>query len=330
MKAIWFPALGEVTVGDMADPIPGPGEVLIAVRASGICHTDLEVMHANYGTAKFPIVPGHEYAGEIVDIGPGVEGFAAGDRVVVDPNLECGTCRACGRGWAHLCERLGAYGVTAKGGFAERSVVKAARVHPIGDMRFDLAALAEPVGCVLNGLSPLAGRLIERAVIFGTGPMGLLMALVLQVRGICEVTMVDTNPERLDRARSFGLAGLEAGSPALDELRRSCDLAVEATGVAAVAEALTGYVANGGSALYFGVCPKETRIAVSPFEIFRRQLSLFGTHSLNHNIPEALETIRSIGPKIEKVITHRLRPDEIARIFAGDRLADSMKVQMVL
>jgi threonine dehydrogenase-like Zn-dependent dehydrogenase len=142
--------------------------------------------------------------------------------------------------------------------------------------------------------------------------------------------MVDTNPERLDRARNFGLAGLEAGSPALDELRRSCDLAVEATGVAAVAEALTGYVANGGSALFFGVCPKETRIAVSPFEIFRRQLSLFGTHSLNHNIPEALETIRAIGPKIEQVITHRLHPDEIARVFAGDRLADSMKVQMVL
>jgi threonine dehydrogenase-like Zn-dependent dehydrogenase len=330
MKAIWFPARGEVTVGDMADPIPGPGEVLIAVRASGICHTDLEVMHANYGTASFPIVPGHEYAGEIIGVGPGVQGFTAGDRVVVDPNLECGTCRACRRDWAHLCERLGAHGVTANGGFAERSVVRADRVHPIGDMRFDVAALAEPVGCVLNGLSPLAGRRIERAVIFGTGPMGLLMALVLRVRGIAEVTMVDTNPARLDLARSFGLDGLAAGSPALDELRQSCDLAVEATGVPAVAEALTGYVANGGSALYFGVCPRETRIAVSPFEVFRRQLSLFGTHSLNHNIPEALGTIAAIGPGIEAVITHRLPPDEIASVFAGRARADSMKVQMAL
>jgi threonine dehydrogenase-like Zn-dependent dehydrogenase len=91
---------------------------------------------------------------------------------------ECGACRACRRGWAQLCEGLGAYGVSANGGFAELSVVKADRAHPIGDMPFDLA---EPAGCVLNGLSPLAGQ-IGRAVIFGTGLMGLRMALVLRVR----------------------------------------------------------------------------------------------------------------------------------------------------
>jgi 2-desacetyl-2-hydroxyethyl bacteriochlorophyllide A dehydrogenase len=330
MKAIWFPARGEVTLGALPDPVPGPGEVLIAVRASGICHTDFEVMNANYGSATFPIVPGHEYAGEIMETGPGVTEFAPGDRVVVDPNLECGMCPACGRGWAHLCERLGAYGVTVNGGFAEMSVVKAGAVHPIGDMPFDLAALAEPVGCVLNGLSPLAGRRVERSVIFGAGPMGLLMALVLQARGSGEVILVDTNPERLVLAQSVGIAGLAAGAPELDDLRHDCDLAVDATGVPAVAEALTGYVANGGSALLFGVCPQEARISLSPFDIFRRQLSVFGTHSLNHNIPEALETIATIGPRIGAVVTHRLPPDEIAGVFAGLRLADSMKVQMAL
>ncbi len=287
-------------------------------------------MHANYGTATFPVVPGHEFAGEIAGIGPGVEGLESGDRVVVDPNLECGACRACRRGWAHLCEHLGAYGVTADGGFAEFCVVKAERVHPVGDLPFDLAALAEPVGCVLNGLSPLAGRIIERAVIFGTGPMGLLLALVLRLRGVGEVAMVDISAERLDLARSLGFAGIRPGSPALEDLRQGCDLAVEATGVTAVAEALTSYVANGGSALFFGVCPREARIAVSPFEIFRRQLSLFGTHSLNHDIPEALRTIEAIGPGVAAVITHRLPPEEIARVLAGARPADSLKIQMTL
>lgn len=330
MKAIWFPARGEVTLGALPDPVPGPGEVLIAVRASGICHTDFEVMNANYGSATFPIVPGHEYSGEILETGPGVTGLAGGDRVVVDPNLECGHCGACGRGWSHLCERLGAYGVTVNGGFAEMSVVKAEALHPIGDMPFDVAALAEPVGCVLNGLSPFAGRPIERTVIFGAGPMGLLMALVLQARGNREVALVDPNTERLALARSVGVVGLTPGASALEDLRHGCDLAVDATGVPAVAEALTGYVANGGSALLFGVCPQEARIALSPFDVFRRQLSIFGTHSLNHNIPEALRTIAAIGSGIEAVVTHHLPPDDISRVFAGRRLTDSMKVQLAL
>jgi len=142
MKAVYFPRRGEVAVGDLPDPEAGPGEVVLRVRASGICHTDIEVMRGNYGTGAYPLVPGHEYAGEVAEIGPGVSSVSPGDRVVVDPNLECGSCRACRRGWAHLCEALGAYGVTVNGGFAELSVVRAERLHKIADMSFAMAALA--------------------------------------------------------------------------------------------------------------------------------------------------------------------------------------------
>mgnify|MGYP001815540127 CR=1 FL=1 len=144
MKAINFPARAEVAFGILPDPVAGAGEVVVKVRASGICHTDFEVLNANYGTSAFPVVPGHEYSGIVADVGQGVAGLSVGDRVVVDPNLECGECRACRRGWAHLCEKLGAYGVTRNGGFAGLSVVKASAVHPIGDMDFGMAALAEP------------------------------------------------------------------------------------------------------------------------------------------------------------------------------------------
>ncbi len=112
MKAINFPARAEVAFGILPDPVAGAGEVVVEVRASGICHTDFEVLNANYGTSAFPVVPGHEYSGIVADVGQGVAGLSVGDRVVVDPNLECGDCRACRRGWAHLCEKLGAYGVT--------------------------------------------------------------------------------------------------------------------------------------------------------------------------------------------------------------------------
>jgi threonine dehydrogenase-like Zn-dependent dehydrogenase len=330
MKAIVFPKKDRVEVAELPDPVASAGEVVVRVHASGLCHTDLDVMHSNYGTSAFPVVPGHEYAGEVVATGTGVANVAIGDRVVVDPNLECGICSPCQRGWAHLCEHLGAYGVTVNGGFAELSVVRADRIHPIGAMPFDVAALAEPMGCVLNALSPLEGRSLDRALIFGTGPMGLLMGLALKARGTAEVIMADLDPARLEQAQAHGLGAVRVGTPQLADLHRACDLVVDATGVPKVAGSIISYVANGGAGLFFGVCPQSARIEISPFEVFRRQLSLFGTHSLNHNIPAALDVIRAIGPAISDLVTHRLPLEGMAEVMAGKKPAGSMKVQLKL
>ncbi len=108
------------------------------------------------------------------------------------------------------------------------------------------------------------------------------------------------------------------------------DLVVEATGIAAVAEGLVGFTANGGSCLYFGVCAPTARIEVSPFEVFRRQLTLAGTHSLNHNIPQALDTIAACGPDIEGLVSHHLSLDEVSQILRTGLPEKSMKVQAVL
>ena len=330
MKAVLFPSANEARVGQLSDPEVAPGEVLIRIKASGICHTDIEVMRGNYGTSTYPLVPGHEFAGEIADVGSDVAGLAVGDRVVIDPNLECGNCGACKRGWAHLCDNLGAYGVTTHGGFAEYCAVRADAVHKIGDLGFAKAALAEPMGCVLNGLAPLQGRIIERAAIFGTGPMGLLMGMALKSRGVSEVIMLDRVEDRLEMAEDVGLTTMMADASQLAKLERSCDLAVDATGVPTVVERLPKYTANGGTMLVFGVCPQDAKIAVSPFDLFRRQLTLFGTHSLNHNIPEALHTLGSIGDDVRKVISHQLSLEEIADVMAGNQLPGSMKVQMAV
>lgn len=329
MKAIQFPARNETRLATLPDPRAGAGEVVVEVRASGICHTDIEVLRGNYGTSAFPLVPGHEYAGVVVDVGPGVSGIAVGDRVAVDPNLECGTCMACRRGWAHLCENLGAYGVTVDGGFAELSVVKAAAVHPVADMAFDLAALAEPVGCVLNGIAAVAGGAARNVLIFGAGPMGLLMATVLKSLGVPDIALVDIDEARLELVGNFGFRPIPSGSPELARIRHGADLAVEATGVPSVAAGLTDYVANGGKGLFFGVCPSDLRIEISPFEVFRRQLTLAGSHSLNHNIPEALDTIRACGPDIGRIVSHRLSLEDVAAVFAGGAPRGGLKVQAV-
>lgn len=329
MDAITYEALGKTQYGSIADPEPADEEVIIRVKASGICHTDIDILHGRYGSSAFPLVPGHEYAGEIVAKGASVDRFAIGDHVVVDPNFHCGTCRPCRKGLTNLCENLGAYGVTRNGGFAEFSAVDEKNIVAIGSLSFEVAALAEPVGCVLNGLDAVDTDTIENALIFGAGPIGLLMALALRARGVVNITMVDLDESRLALAETFQLGTVAAGSSDLQKYSRSVDLVVDATGVIAVAQGLINYTANGGNVLFFGVCPPGETIQVSPQEVFRRQLRLAGTHSLNHNIPEALETINAIGPEVSRLISHRFPLSEIAAFLGHDRPSASLKVLAV-
>lgn len=330
MKAIVFTAKNEVTFKDLPDPKAGSGEVVVHVRASGICHTDYEVLKDNYGTGAFPVVPGHEYAGIVVEVGADVTSVKTGDRVAVDPNIECGDCHACARGWAHLCEKLGAYGVTTHGGFAEFSTVQAAAVHPIGDMLFSRAALAEPMGCVLNGLDAVFEPWMDEALIIGAGPMGLLMGLALRAEGVAKVTFSDISEPRLNLASSFGFNAIHSGSDGMSNWHHRADLAIEATGAPAVAKGLTSYLANGGKGLFFGVCPSNARIEISPFEVFRRQLTLAGSHSLNHNIPRSLDMIRKLESQIDRVISHQLSLQDISEVLAFRPPAQSLKVQYKL
>lgn len=327
MKAVVFTAKDTVELLDLPDPKAGAGEVVVEVKASGICHTDYEVLKDNYGTGAFPVVPGHEYAGVIVDVGPGVTGVKTGDRVAVDPNLECNACRACGKGWAHLCENLGAYGVSTHGGFAQYSVVKAGCVHPIGNLSFARAALSEPMGCVLNGVDAVHEAWIKDALIIGAGPMGLLMGLALRSAGVSNVSFIDISEERLELASGFGFQGLASGSQAVADWHQRADLVVEATGVAAVASTLTSYLTNGGKGLFFGVCPSEARIEISPFEVFRRQLTLAGSHSLNHNIPKSLSVIHGLGDHADAIISHQLPLEDISEILKTTPPFGSLKVQ---
>ncbi|MEM9551014.1 MAG: zinc-dependent alcohol dehydrogenase family protein [Pseudomonadota bacterium] len=329
MKAVVFTGRNEVRLTHLPDPEPGPDQVVVDVKASGICHTDYEVLKDNYGTGAFPVVPGHEYAGIVVEVGEGVSHVRSGDRVAVDPNFECGNCRACTRGWAHLCDSLGAYGVTRHGGFAEFSLVKAMNVHPIGGMSFLRAALSEPMGCVLNGVDAVHAPWMETALIFGAGPMGLLMGMALKAKGVARVTFCDISEARLDLAASFGFDAVASGSDALEAWHHEADLAIEATGVPAVASTLTRYMANGGKGLFFGVCPSDATIDIAPFEVFRRQLTLAGSHSLNHNIPRSLKILSALGPDVDRIVSHRSPLDEISGFLGASPPGNSLKVHWV-
>lgn len=327
MKAVIFSEPNKVKITDVDEPCVGDNDVLIQVKSSGICHTDYEILRGNYGSHSFPLIPGHEFAGIIVEVGSNVKNFKVEDRVVVDPNIGCDHCRACLRGWVHLCESLGAYGVTTDGGFAEFCAVDSARIHQISNIPYKHAALAEPMGCVLNAIESVHTKWMENVLIFGSGPMGILIGLALNHLGVNDITFCDISEERLVLAESFGFEAVMSGTEDLIRFEKQADLVIEATGVTAVANDLPKYIVNGGKGLFFGVCQSEALINVAPFEIFRRQLTLAGTHSLNRNIETSLKFILALGSKLDPIISHQVTLGEIQEILDGRMPADSLKVQ---
>lgn len=330
MKAIRFTAAGVAGMAELDLPGIKPGHALVRVRAAGLCHTDIEVLHGRYGEGAFPLVPGHEYAGTVEAIADDVTSVKPGDRVAVDPNIPCGHCPACRKGLTNLCASLKAYGVTADGGFAEFSLVAVDHLHGIGDLDFATAALAEPLACVLNGLGAagIEQRMPGTALVFGAGPIGLLLALSLKARGVAKVAVADISEPRLAFAEALGLEPLVSGSQALSARARGFDFVADATGVAKVVEGMIGFTADGGTALVFGVCAPNARISVAPFEIFRRQIRLAGSHSLNRNIPQALDILRHDDGTMARLVSHQLPLSELLPFFAkagGDPA--TMKVQ---
>ncbi|TGQ70857.1 zinc-binding dehydrogenase [Mesorhizobium sp. M00.F.Ca.ET.186.01.1.1] len=332
MKAIRFSGAGIAGMAELDLPDIAPGHALLRVRAAGLCHTDIEVLHGRYGEGAFPLVPGHEYAGVVEAVAGDVTAVKPGDRVAVDPNISCGHCASCRKGLANLCASLKAYGVTEDGGFAEFSLVAVDHLHDIGELGFATAALAEPLACVLNGLGAAGvgagGRVPATALVFGAGPIGLLLALSLKAKGVAGVAVADISEQRLAFAETLGLQPFISGSQELAANARSFDFVADATGVARVAEGMIGFTADGGTALVFGVCAPDARIAVAPFEIFRRQIRLVGSHSLNHNIPQALDILRSDDGTMARLVSHRLPLADMLPFFAktsGDPA--TMKVQ---
>ena len=332
MKAIRFTAAGVAGMAELEMPTIKPGHALVRVRAAGLCHTDIEVLHGRYSEGAFPLVPGHEYAGTVEVVASDVTTVKPGDRVAVDPNIPCGHCPACRKGLTNLCASLKAYGVTENGGFAEFSMVAVDHLHGIGDLGFATAALAEPLACVLNGLGSAgieAGKTIPgTALVFGAGPIGLLLALLLRAKGVASVAVADISEQRLAFAEALGLEPLVSGSQELAARARSFDFVADATGVAKVVEGMIGFTADGGTALVFGVCAPDARISVAPFEIFRRQIRLAGSHSLNRNIPQALDILSQDGGAMARLVSHQLPLSELLPFFTkGGSDPATMKVQ---
>jgi 2-desacetyl-2-hydroxyethyl bacteriochlorophyllide A dehydrogenase len=320
MHAAVISGPGQIEVTSLADPTPEPGEVVVAVAACGICGTDLHILHGQFSPA-LPVVPGHEFAGEVVATGEGVVAVAMGDRVAVDPNLPCHMCRQCRRGRTNLCENYAALGVTMAGGAAEYVAVPVgACVRLPDEVDVSDAALVEPLACAVRGFDVVAGHVGEHILIYGAGTMGLLNTALALRAGAATVDVVDINAERLDGASRIGAAA--TGSSA-DELGivRQWDVVIDCTGVVAAIEDGLDRVAPGGTFLQFGVAGEHATASWSPYRIYRNEITIAGSMAVLNSFDRAVSLLAAGVVDPAMIVSDRLPlsryADAIARLEAG-------------
>lgn len=321
MLAVVYDAPRSFTVADVPVPEPGPGEVLIKVVQAGVCGTDLHIHEGDF-FAEFPLTPGHELVGIVAGLGDGVQGFAEGDRVTVNPNISCGLCHACRSGRPLLCRQLRGIGTNSPGGFAEYTTAPVAATYSAAGLSDDTAVATEPTACALHGVETLSMRPGSTALVFGAGPTGLLLAQLMTTGGAARVTVAAPTEFKLARARELGIdathlmdrTDLPGDVAALLAATGGSgyDVVVDATGAPSVTECTVGLTRDGGTVMIYGVAGPDDRVSLSPYDIFRREITIKGSFAEISAFPAALEALRSGRVKTTGLITHRFALDDYA------------------
>lgn len=303
MKAAVLYGREDVRVEEVESRPLGHGEVRMRIEAALTCGTDLKVFRRGYH-AKMIVPPalfGHEMAGILSEIGPGVEGWREGDRVVVANSASCGECEYCRRGRENLCDDL----QFLNGAYAESIVVPERLVRRNllrlrSETAFRDAALVEPLACVVQGVEESRLRSGQRVLVIGSGPIGLMFVRLMHHLG-CEVTVVGRGAARLEAARRLGAAHITEVAKAGDlvatvksEAPRLFDFVVEAVGHPETWEAAVRLVHKGGGVNFFGGCPAGTRVSFDTGLIHYSNLTLLASfHHTRRAVRDALGWIEA-------------------------------------
>jgi L-iditol 2-dehydrogenase len=328
MKAANLYAPGDIRFEMVPVPQPGPGEVLIKVQACGVCGSDIpRVMQT--GTYRFPTIPGHEFAGEIVAVGPGAEDIAIGLRVTVVPLIPCRKCAYCANGKYHLCEDYDYLGSRCNGAFAEFVKAPAGNVLPLPEgVDFELGALTDPAAIALHAVRKLGLNAGDRVAVFGVGPIGAVALQWAKIMGAAETIAVDIFPEKLQVARDLG-ADLCIDGRSQDPVA----VISEYTGGAGVERTLefAGHpitqqqsilaTAKHGASVWGGISHSGLDLSEKAVDgILRKEMTISGSwnSSFAPLVSDWETALRFMGQgKIQSggIISHRLPLNEIAATF---------------
>jgi len=337
VRAVVFHGPGDLRYEEVPWPTPGPGEVVVRIEAALTCGTDVKVRRRGHPVMlpRVPTVFGHEFAGTVAAVGPGVRHLREGDRVVAANSAPCGACRFCRAGRPNLCEDL----LFVNGAYAEAIALPArlvaANVVPLGDaIPAARAAFAEPLACALLALDRAPLEAGQTVAIFGHGPLGCLLGLVAAARG-ARVLLVGKRGWRLERVRALGIGECVDAVAVADpvaEVRartdgRGAEVAIDATGRPEGWEQAVGAVARGGTVIFFGGCAPGTTVRLDTRRVHYDELTLVGAfHHTPDTIRRAVALLESGRLVPDGLLTHRMGLEAVGAALDLMARGEALKV----
>jgi len=331
---------GRIRLHEVPRPEPGPGEVVVRVRAALTCGTDVKAFLRGHPMWPMPTPFGHEFCGDIAAVGSSVTGWKEGDAVMAAPTAPCAACFFCGKGQENLCESimetmvLGAYGDYVR--LPERIVRRNLFAKP-PHLSFAAGALMEPLACVLHGLAAVDLERVDSAVLLGAGAISLLHVLALRSAGAMQVIVVGRSRERGRFAAELGvnevlLDGLDAAQRRVRERTqgRGADLVIECTGQPSVWEAAPGFARRGGHVILFGGCPHGS---TATFDTHRFHYEQVAMTSPFHFTPAAVrrswEMLSAAAFPPQALVTDSLPLPELGEALARHQRGEGIKFAVI-
>lgn len=326
MKAAVFYGKNDLRVEERKIPEIRDNEVLIKVHACGICGTDAHIFCGDEGAAKTPAgtVLGHEFAGEIVEVGAAVSGYAVGDLVAVDPNQLCGSCDYCKGGAGHFCEHMIGIGTTVDGGFAEYCAAPASQLcrYP-KEISYEAAAMTEPLSCCIHGIDMSSIRPGSTAVVIGCGMIGLLMLQLAKISGAARLIALEPVAEKRQKAIELGADAAfdplsEDVKAKIEAITKQVDTVIECVGKPATIEQAIDLAGNGSTVMLFGLTKPEETVAIKPFMIFKKEITIKASFINPYTFIRAKELIAGGKIDVSSMIYEKAPIEELPKILADE------------
>lgn len=345
MKACVLHSIGDFRFEEVTKPSPGKNEVLLKIKASGVCGSDIPRIFTK-GTYHFPTIPGHEFAGQITELGEGVDPGLLGKKAAVFPLIPCMKCDACQIGEYAQCKDYNYFGSRCDGGFAEYVAVPVWNLAIVPDsLSYEEAAMAEPAAVAVHALRQAGIEIGDNIVIFGAGPIGLMLGQWAQAWGAGRVMLVDIDEGKIAFAKEMGFENVwnsKDGDPVEWVYKitgkRGADLAIEGAGVSSTLEQCLLCVRPFGKIVAMGNPACDMKLSQKAYwELLRKQLKISGTWNSSFvSLPKndwnlAIDAMAQGRILVKFFITHRFPLEQCreALIMARDRTTFFNKVMFV-
>lgn len=324
----------DIRIEGRAEPQPGPREVLIRIHACGVCGTDHSLFTGGF-PATYPVVIGHEFAGEVVAVGAEVTAFSVGDRVTADPNNVCYRCDYCQLGLLHLCENLRSMGVHRDGADAEYVVAPEANTYRLPDnLSYEQAAFTEPLACVVHGIQLGDVKPGDTVVVLGAGGIGNLLAQVAAHAGATTIIVSEPIESRRQRALENGATHVidptrQDVNAEVRKIRRiGADVVFEAAGSLRLQADAVYLARKGGTVVWFGCSPQDGTTPINPFYVNDSELKIIGSFNNPFSTGRALGLLSSGAVRVDNLVSHRFRLADYLDVFRVWGGPDTLKLMV--